>query len=124
MKNKNILRLAVSIIMILVITLASACTRATPSPTTILTTTPYNNPPTVSSTVPDNAATGVTVNSAMSATFSEAMDPSTITNVTFIISNGVTPVSGAVTYIGVTATFTPDDDLDGNDYYWSQRSGW
>ena len=117
MKNKNILRLAVSIIMILVITLASACTRATPSPTTIPTTTPYNNPPTVSSTVPDNAATGVTVNSAMSATFSEAMDPSTITNVTFIISNGVTPVSGAVTYIGVTATFTPDDDLSPNTNY-------
>jgi hypothetical protein len=67
--------------------------------------------PTVSSTVPANAVIGVTINSAMAATFSEAMDPLTITTATFTLSQGATPVSGAVTYSGVTAVFTPVVDL-------------
>ncbi|MEK6654011.1 MAG: Ig-like domain-containing protein, partial [Thermodesulfobacteriota bacterium] len=62
-------------------------------------------PPTVSSTIPANAATGVAVNSAMAAVFSEAMQP--LTTATFTLMQGATPVSGAVTYAGVTATFTP-----------------
>ncbi|MFH2119978.1 MAG: Ig-like domain-containing protein [Pseudomonadota bacterium] len=72
---------------------------------------PDTTAPTVSSTVPANAATGVAVNSAMAATFSEAMDPLTITTATFTLTQGVTPVSGAVTYAGVTAVFTPAADL-------------
>ncbi|MDP3183810.1 MAG: Ig-like domain-containing protein [Anaerolineales bacterium] len=72
---------------------------------------PDTTAPTVSSTIPVNAATGVAVNSAMAATFSEAMDPLTITTATFTLTQGVTPVSGAVTYAGVTATFTPAADL-------------
>jgi len=63
--------------------------------------------PTVSSTIPDNGVTGMAVNSALAAIFSETMDPLTITTVTFTLAQGTTPVSGSVTYIGMTATFTP-----------------
>jgi len=65
-------------------------------------------PPTVVSTIPANAAPAVAVNTIISATFSEAMDPATITGATFKVTGpGVTPVAGAVTYSGTTATFTP-----------------
>jgi hypothetical protein len=73
--------------------------------------------PTVSSTVPANAATGVAINSAMTATFNEAMDPLTITNTTFTLKQGTTPVLGAVTYIGLTATFTPTANLASSTVY-------
>src|SRR5207253_5283793 len=43
--------------------------------------------------------------------FSEAMDPLTITPVTFTLKQGTTAVAGTVTYAGVTATFTPASAL-------------
>jgi hypothetical protein len=65
-------------------------------------------PPAVVSTIPANLATAVPVNTAISATFSEAMDPTTITGATFTVTGpGVTPVAGVVSYSGTTATFTP-----------------
>ncbi|MGH9690971.1 MAG: Ig-like domain-containing protein, partial [Candidatus Acidiferrales bacterium] len=65
-------------------------------------------PPTVVSTIPANGATGIAVNAAISATFSEAMDHATITAATFTLTGpGATPVAGTVTYAGTTATFTP-----------------
>jgi len=65
-------------------------------------------PPTVVSTVPVNGATAVGVNTTISATFSEAMNATTINAGTFTVTGpGATPVAGAVTYAGVTATFTP-----------------
>ncbi len=65
-------------------------------------------PPTVVSTIPVNGAAGVAINTLVSATFSEAMDPTTITGTTFTLTGpGTTPVAGAVTYAGTTATFTP-----------------
>jgi ketosteroid isomerase-like protein len=65
-------------------------------------------PPTVVSTVPTSGATAVTVNSSISATFSEAMNPATINGATFTVTGpGVTPVAGTVTYASNTATFTP-----------------
>src|SRR6185436_5165697 len=65
-------------------------------------------PPTVVSTVPANGATGVAVNTTISATFSEAMNPATINGTTFTVTGpGATPVAGTVTYAGNTATFTP-----------------
>ena len=45
-----------------------------------------NLPPVVSSTLPANAATGVAINSAVSATFSKPMDPLTINSVTFTVT--------------------------------------
>jgi hypothetical protein len=69
-----------------------------------------NTNPTVISTVPANAATGVPINQALSATFSKAMNPLTISGTTFTLNGpGATAVAGLVTYAGVgnTATFTP-----------------
>jgi len=63
--------------------------------------------PTVTLVDPLNLATGVALNKAISATFSETMDPLTITTATFTIMNGAIPVSGVVSYTGTTATFTP-----------------
>jgi methionine-rich copper-binding protein CopC len=101
-------------------------------------------PPTVTSTSPANGATNVAINTKVSATFSEAMDPSTVTNSTFTLEQGGTPVAGAVTYAGTTATFAPAsplasattytatittgaEDLAGNalesDYVWSFTTG-
>jgi Ice-binding-like/Bacterial Ig-like domain len=64
--------------------------------------------PTVLSVVPANGAIAVAINSVVSATFTEAMDPLTINAATFKLAGpGATPVAGAVTYAGTTATFTP-----------------
>lgn len=63
--------------------------------------------PTVTSTNPVNNVTGVSRNSDITFTFSEAMDPSTINNSTFTLKQGSTNVSGTVTYSGTTAKFTP-----------------
>ncbi|MDD5189979.1 MAG: Ig-like domain-containing protein [Dehalococcoidales bacterium] len=73
--------------------------------------------PTVSSIIPTNLATGVGVNSAISAIFSEAMNPLTVTNLTFTLKQGATPVNGTVSYAGVTATFTPLANLFFNTVY-------
>lgn len=68
--------------------------------------------PTVSSTAPANDATEVARNSKVTATFSEGMASTTITTTTFTLKQGATVVPGAVTYTGVTAVFTPKDNLD------------
>ena len=68
-------------------------------------------PPTVSSITPANNATDVAVNTAITATFSEAMDSSTITTDTFLVT-GSGNIAGTVTYSGTTATFTPASDLN------------
>jgi hypothetical protein len=70
--------------------------------------------PTVSSTKPDDTATGVAINRKITATFSEAMDAATMTPVTFTLLDGATPVSGAVTYGGGVAVFTPAANLASN----------
>jgi ketosteroid isomerase-like protein len=75
-------------------------------------------PPTVVSTIPANAATSVAVNTAISATFSQAMDPATITSATFTVTGpGATPVPGTVTYAGTTGTFTPTTVLTTSTFY-------
>src|SRR5207302_5417608 len=67
--------------------------------------------PTVTFTVPANAATAVAINQTINAAFSKAMDPLTITPVTFTLKQGTTAVAGTVSYAGVTATFTPASAL-------------
>src|SRR5580698_1317145 len=67
--------------------------------------------PTVTSTVPANGATGVPIGNKVTATFSTAMNPSTITASTFTLTQGGAPVSGVVTYVGTTATFAPASPL-------------
>lgn len=64
--------------------------------------------PTVSSTVPTNEATNVSVNSAITAHFSEEMASASITEATFeLIDDGGNPVSGTVSYFGNVAKFDP-----------------
>ena len=75
---------------------------------------PDTTPPLVTSTSP---VVAVAVNSNISATFSEAMNPSTITVSTFLLKQGTTPVSGLVSYAGLTATFNPATDLASNTTY-------
>jgi len=70
--------------------------------------------PTVTSTVPLNAATLVNINQAISATFSTGMDPATISTLTVTLTGpGPTSVTGTVTCnAGCTiATFTPTANL-------------
>ena len=68
---------------------------------------PDTTPPTVTSTYPPDIATGVFVDGAISATFSEPMDFTTIDPTSFFLMNGTTPVSTSVGYAGNTATLTP-----------------
>lgn len=74
--------------------------------------------PVVISTIPANGALGVPFNQIISATFNEAMNPSTINASTFIIKKADgTAVTGTVTYSGTTATFTPASRLSPNTTY-------
>lgn len=67
--------------------------------------------PTVNATNPAKDAAAVAVNSAIAATFSEAMTQSTIGAATLTLKQGTTAVSGTVTFTGVTAVFTPAGNL-------------
>ena len=73
--------------------------------------------PTVSSINPANGATGVAINTAITAAFSETMSVSAISTATFTISNGSSNISGAVSYIGTTATFAPLSNLSPSTTY-------
>src|SRR5439155_1657788 len=55
--------------------------------------------------------TGVSISGTVAVTFSEAMDPLTITTETFTLKQGTTAVTGTVSYAGVTATFNPTANL-------------
>ena len=71
---------------------------------------PDTTPPTVSAVFPTNGATAVALNSALTASFSEAMDPLSITTASFTLACPVgTAITGTVGYAasGNVATFTP-----------------
>ena len=72
--------------------------------------------PLVISTDPANAATLVALNKVITITFNEAMNPATITTASITLT-GAAPVTGIVTYNGVTATFTPTSPLTVNTTY-------
>jgi C1A family cysteine protease len=78
--------------------------------------------PTVTNTSPSSGATGVPVNGPITATFSRAMNPSTINASSFTLNNGA---SGTVTYDAAahTATFTPSAGLAYNTLYTATISG-
>lgn len=70
------------------------------------------SPPEVSSTTPARNATEVTVDSAITAIFSEEMTAFTISTSTFKLQDEFTnSVDGVVSYSGVTATFKPATSL-------------
>lgn len=73
--------------------------------------------PTVSSTNPQDDDTNVAINKSIAATFSEAMEPSTLTTVTYVVTRpDTTQVTGAVDYdlASHIATFNPGSDLEPN----------
>ncbi len=80
-------------------------------------------PPTITLTSPANGDIGVLLNSAVNATFSEAMDPVTITapgTFTLAVAGvGGAAVAGNVTYDSVSqiATFTPTANLTASTQY-------
>ena len=83
--------------------------------------TPDTTLPTVTLKVPAAGSTGVSVNSMITATFSEDMDPLFIRESTFTLKNGATSVTGIVSYaVGArTAIFIPTTPttLDFNTVY-------
>jgi len=74
-------------------------------------------PPEVVSVLPVNGSTDVATNTAISVTFSEDMDPSTINENTVTVSSSAGTLSvprnlsGAVSYADKIATFSPTADL-------------
>jgi hypothetical protein len=72
--------------------------------------------PTVSSSSPADDASGVPLNTRISVSFSEAMDPLSLTTSTFVVNEGSTSVAGTVSAGagGTTAIFTPTNNLAGN----------
>ena len=83
-------------------------------------------PPTISSVSPADGATEVAVDVNAEATFSEAVDPSTLTSTTFTLSkpNG-TQVSATISYDPSTkkATLNPDVALDSQSAYTATLKG-
>lgn len=74
--------------------------------------------PSVSSTIPANAATDVAINRKLMARFNEDMDSSTMNTQNFTVTSpGPTPVPGRVTYLGRTAIFAPTQNLAANTVY-------
>jgi hypothetical protein len=64
-------------------------------------------PPTVSVTNPSNNNIGVAFNNPVVITFSEPIDQTSITALTFMVRQGTTNVPGTITTTATTATFTP-----------------
>ncbi len=82
-------------------------------------------PPTVVSTTPANGATGVAVDVSPTATFSEAMDPATLTTSTFtLLEQGqTTPVTATVSYASQVATLDPSANLKAGTTYTATVKG-
>jgi Ice-binding-like/Bacterial Ig-like domain len=72
---------------------------------------------TVSSTDPANGEIGVFLNTKINATFSGAVDSSTITTSTFVVKQGTTVVQGTLAFTPVTAVFSPAANLLPNTIY-------
>ena len=90
-------------------TVAPSVVSTIPSFLTVVTNDPEN---------PFGSSTNVPVNDAITAYFSEGMDPSTINTTTFTLMQGTTPITGTVTFDGFeTAVFTPAGALSPNTQY-------
>ena len=73
--------------------------------------------PAVLSTTPLNGTLNVPVNSAVSAAFSVAMDPATLSTNTFTLASSAGAVPGTVAYSNSVAVFTPTTPLLNNKLY-------
>jgi hypothetical protein len=81
--------------------------------------TPDTTRPMVTLKVPSVGATGIALNSMVTATFNEDMDPQFIRESSFTLKSGVTAISGIVSYaVGSrTAIFIPNSPLTSNTIY-------
>ena len=72
-------------------------------------TTTDSTPPTVSAISPGNGSNGNCLTKTVTATFSEAMDPATLTTSSFTVTAAGVPVAGTVSYdsAAMLATFVP-----------------
>jgi hypothetical protein len=98
----------ISVLTFLLILVSAGCGREQ-APATL---------PLVVSVTPANGASAVPVASLITATFNKAMNPTTLNTSSFTVTGpaGAT-VTGAVTYSGTTATFTPATLLAPNSMY-------
>lgn len=72
-----------------------------------------DGPPAVIAVVPQDDATQVPLDTGITATFSKAMNPATLSTTTFTVMHGTTSLQGVVTYDtnDETASFVPDAPL-------------
>jgi hypothetical protein len=103
MKPRNVL----SVIAMLMVVFFTACKKEEDPGVT----------PTVTLSDPAINATSVIRNQVVQITFSEVMDPLTITSATFSLKQGTTDVPGVAGYSGKTATFTPSVSLAAGTVY-------
>jgi hypothetical protein len=73
--------------------------------------------PIVVSTDPGNNATAVPVNKIITATFNMPMNPLSLDDTTFTVKQGANTVEGAISYSGLTVSFTPTVQLETNKTY-------
>jgi hypothetical protein len=102
---------AIASVVILLLCLTTACGRKGPDAP------PDRTPPTIIATNPVLGSVDVPVNTAISVTFSEMVDATTISFV--LISGGTGTVPCTMSYSDKTATFTPSNDLAYNTQYFA-----
>ena len=56
-------------------------------------------------------SSSVALNGSVSATFSQPMDPDTLTTATFTLTGAAVPVQGTVSYANLTVVFRPTSQL-------------
>jgi hypothetical protein len=111
--NTNLTRAGAAVLLL---ALAAACGTSAGAP--LASVTPPGAPAVLSSS-PDDGATGVPPNWSVSAVFSEAMDPATLTATSFTLTADadVTPIPGTLLYSDAMVVFWPAAILaDGGSY--------
>jgi hypothetical protein len=78
---------------------------------------PSSDAPTVATTSPLYAATGIGINTKILVTFSKSMDTTTLNTGTFSLAHGTTATTGTVTFTSLTETFAPAANLASNTVY-------
>ncbi len=84
---------------------------------------PDTTAPTVTAVTPAAGATSVSAGTTITAAFSEAMDPSTISATTVLLRTGTTSVAASVAYASQTATLTPGAALANSTTYTATVKG-
>ncbi|HKL86398.1 MAG TPA: ice-binding family protein [Treponemataceae bacterium] len=112
--RKSTIRVLLALAAILTVFSFASCDMSGPAEDT--------SPPTVTMTTPLALATNVSINSSISARFSEAMDPNTVVALNFTLTKSSSlsvPVLGNVVYDlpNTTARFSPKSNLENNTEY-------